>query len=137
MNPSILLLEIAAWLHLCQLPGTWFIDRYVVRVKRELTQLSGLARAIVVVQGVAVIVVLSVLGILVASHAGDVLRAPFGAALCAFLGLFWLARLGVQLWYYAALAWPRTPASSLAHRAFVAIFALQSLGYLGAWVGTW
>ena len=134
MTLSLVLLEIAAWLHLCQVPGTWFLGKRIVGLADELPRLSPLVGAIVMVLGVAVVAVLVGLGVLVGMHPSDILGTRFGLALCGFLGLFWLARLGVQFWYYFGFAWPRTRSARAAHAALVSIFATQSFGYLGVWV---
>ncbi len=126
-NVDILL--IAAWLHWCQVPGTWFLAKRVVHLDRELRGLGRLAAAIVRVLGIAVVVVLVTLGSLIAMHPEDVLNTSFGHALIGFLSAFWLTRLLVQLWYYHALPWPRTLTGRGAHATLVAIFASQAVAY--------
>jgi hypothetical protein len=133
MTLSWLLLEVAAWLHLCQVPGTWMVGKRIVGIADELPRLSPLVGAIVTVLGIAVVAVLVGLGVLVGTYPSDVLGTQFGVALCGFLGLFWLARLGVQFWYYFGFAWPRSRPAKIAHAVMVSIFAAQSIGYLGVW----
>jgi hypothetical protein len=134
MTLSLVLLQIAAWLHLCQVPGTWFLAKRIVGIADELPRLSPLVAAIVTVLGLAVMAVLVGLGVLVGTHPSDVLGTRFGLALCGCLGGCWLARLGVQFWYYFGFAWPRSRSARAAHAALVGIFATQALGYLGVWV---
>lgn len=127
-------LEMAAWLHVCQLPGTWFVGRRLLAIPDELSSLRPLTRAVVLVLGAAVVWVLVSLGVLIAWHSGEVLHARFGRALCGFLGLFWFSRLAVQLWYFHALAWPRSRGGRVAHVLLTLIFGVQSIGYCAAWV---
>ncbi|HEY8943765.1 MAG TPA: hypothetical protein VIM73_05860 [Polyangiaceae bacterium] len=134
MALSYVLLQIAAWLHLCQVPGTWYLARHLIGISAELKLLSRLVSAVVVVLGIAVVLVLVGLGALMALHPRDVLGTRFGVALCASLGVFWLARLGVQFYYYFGLPWPRSKRGRLAHTALASIFATQSAGYFGVWM---
>jgi acetolactate synthase-1/2/3 large subunit len=97
MTLSWLFLEVAAWLHLCQVPGTWFVGRRVLCLSDELPRLSSLAAAIFTVMGAAVVLVLVVLGVLIGSHPTEVLTTHLGLGLCAFLGTFWFLRLLIQL----------------------------------------
>jgi hypothetical protein len=130
MSLSLVLLEVAAWLHLCQVPGTWFVGKRIVGIADELPRLSPLVSAIVMVLGLAVVTVLVGVGVLVGTHPHDVLGTSFGLALCAFLGVFWGVRLAIQFWYYFGFAWPRTLSARVAHLAMVGIFAAQAVCYL-------
>jgi hypothetical protein len=126
------LIQVAAWLHLFQIPGVLLLDRHVVRVGDELFKLTELARGMVMVITSFVIAVLLALGILIGSFSSEVLCSQFGKALAGFLGLFWLARLGVQLWYYHVLPWPQTRWAMRVHYVLVAVFSVQSVSYLAA-----
>jgi hypothetical protein len=132
MKISLLLVQGAAWLHLCQLPGMWLMSRRIVDVARELPRLSPLAAGVVRVMALAVLVLLMALGMLVATYPEDVLTTRFGRALVVFLGAFWGVRGLVQLWYYGMLAWPRTALGRRLHTALVVVFTLQCVGYLAA-----
>jgi hypothetical protein len=99
-------------------------------LSRETDKLSPLARRIVAVLGISVVVVLVALGALLAAYPRDALGTRFGRATCAFLGVFWLLRLIVQLYYRRY--WPRGVEGAAAHVALVVIFTLQSFGYGGA-----
>jgi hypothetical protein len=133
MTLSWLFLEVAAWMHLCQVPGTWLVGRRVLRLSAELPRLSPLAAAIFTVMAAAVVLVLVVLGVLIGSNPTEVLTTHLGLGLCAFLGSFWFLRLLIQLWYYYRRPWPRHALGKLSHAALVGIFATQAVGYLGAW----
>ena len=136
MNLSQLFLEVAAWLHLCQLPGVIFLSRHVVDLRADLPKLHPLTRAIFVVIGVSVVSLLVFLGVAMGSYADDVLASEFGLLLCLALGIFWFVRLAVQFWYYSSSLWPLHRSGVLAHYALLAIFALQTAGYLAAWTLT-
>lgn len=134
MQQSLIFIQVGAWLHLFQLPGMWLLGRRVVDVKRELLPSSPLFGALVKVIALAVLTLLVGLGVLIGCYPSDVSETAFGQALCMFLGLFWLARLVVQVYYYAGLSWPRTGAGRAIHVALLGIFGAQSVAYLGAWL---
>jgi hypothetical protein len=136
MLGSTALLETAAWLHLLQAPGTWYLARHLVGISQEMKQMSPLVAAIVVVLGASVIVVLVATGLLIALHAEEVLLSSFGRCLSGFLGCFWGARLLIQTWYFHALPWPRTRPGVIAHVALVLVFATQTVGFIGALLGS-
>ena len=129
MSASQTSLQIAAWLHLCQLPGILLINRHVIRFGAELEKLSPLAHAIVQVISLSVVALLVALGALLGVYADEVLHTRFGVALVGALGVFWLTRLGVQLWYYRSLSWPHTRPAIALHYLLVTIFATQALAY--------
>ncbi len=130
----LFLVQGAAWLHLCQIPGMWVMGRRVMDIPLELRKLSPLASAVVRVIALAVLTLLVVIGVLIATHPEDALGTRLGRAQCLFLGLFWSVRLGVQVRYYTHLGWPRTRDGRVLQAMLVGIFAIQSLGYLGAWL---
>ena len=65
MSASLILLELAAWLHLMQVPGTFYVGRRIIGISAELPRLSALTAAIFMVLGIAVVFILVGLGVLV------------------------------------------------------------------------
>ena len=132
MISQIALIQLGGCLHLCQLPGTWYLGKRLLGIDRELERLSPLVAAIVMVLGLAAVTLLVSLGVFVVLFSAELAASSFGHVLIAFLGAFWLVRLGVQLYYYFGLPWPRSPAGRLSHGALVAIFGTQAAAYLSS-----
>jgi hypothetical protein len=132
MISQIALIQLGGGLHLCQLPGTWYLGRRLLGIDRELERLSPLVAAIVMVLGLAAVTLLVSLGGFVVMFAGELAASSFGHALIAFLGAFWLARLAVQLYYYFGLPWPRSPAGRYSNSALIAIFGAQAAAYFSS-----
>jgi hypothetical protein len=124
------LVGVAGALHFCQLPGTWFLGKRLLGIDRELSRLSPLVGAIMLVLGVAAVTLLVSLGAFVVVFANELVRSVFGRVLCVFLGVFWWARLVVQIYYYRYLPWPRSRAGRVAHVLLTSIFATQAIAYL-------
>lgn len=133
MSLSECFLEVAAWLHLCQIPGVLFLGRHVVNVRADLSKLPPLTHAIFVVIGASTVGLLVTLGVTIGSYAQEVVTSDLGLVLCLALGLFWFMRFVVQLWYYRSSLWPQHRSALIAHYTLLVVFALQAAGYLAAW----
>ncbi|MBY0114395.1 MAG: hypothetical protein K2Y21_16415 [Phycisphaerales bacterium] len=76
------------------------------RWREELNRLSLLNRQIFVVHTLFVVLILVLVGLLLLFHAGTILRSgELGRVIYLGLGVFWAARLAVQLWYYDRTLW--------------------------------
>jgi len=122
MIDSLVLL--AGLLHFALLPVSFSVP-LVLDWKRELAPLSAFNRRIVWVHGAFIVLVIVGFGALTLVE-----RASMSPGLAAFIGLFWLARLGVQLFYYKPSEWPPGPLSVAGRLATSALFAFWSALYL-------
>jgi hypothetical protein len=115
---------------LIQLPATLALaSARVLDLSREIERLAPIARAIVRVLGFAAITVLVGLGVIVAMYPGDIVGTALGRGLLLFLGVFWSARFGIQLWY--GMYWPSN--ARRWHWLLCGIFAIQGPGYCFIW----
>jgi hypothetical protein len=107
---------------------SWF------RWREELNRLSLLNRQIFVVHTLFVVLILVLVGSLLLFHGGTILRSgELGRVIYLGLGVFWAARLAVQLWYYDRTLWQGDTAKTGLHALisllcgyFTAVFAWAS-----------
>jgi len=98
----------------------------VLGLRSELARLSPINGAIVRVLGGASVIVLVASGALVATYPHDAIWTSLGRALLSFLGAFWTARFGLQLYY--GRFWPLRVRRW--HYFLCIVFFLQGPGYL-------
>ena len=97
-----LLITIGGVLHLGILVASALVPG-VLEWKRELAKLSALSRQLIWVHGV--FIVLTIIGFAVISLVAPAelaSRTRLARVVCAFVALFWLARLGVQFFVFDA-----------------------------------
>lgn len=91
----------------------------------NLARLTPIVRQVFVVHAVYIVGVLMFFGAVSVAFASDLAgRSALGRSVSAFLAVFWLARVGVQLLYYDAAT---KRANRMAHAAFTVLFM-----YLGS-----
>ena len=98
MNPTwVHLLEIAGFLHVALLATALYVPR-IFDWRGELTSLSPFLRRLFWVYGAFIVLIIIGFGTLsVVLAEALAARTPLARGVCAFISLFWLARLGVQL----------------------------------------
>lgn len=125
-----MMLGLAGLLHFALIPVSLSVPK-VLRWNEELAKLSPFTRRIVWVHGAFVAGTVIAFGVLTlvgrkAMAAGEGL----GPALAAFMGLFWLARLLVQLFYYKPGDWPKGTWVVLGRYALTMLFTFWAAVYL-------
>lgn len=119
-----LLFILAGALHFALLPVSFAVP-VVLDWKRELARLSPFNRRIVWVHGAFIVLTIVGFGALTLAQ-----RASMGAGLAAFIGVFWLARLCIQLFYFDPGEWPKGWISVVGRHATSALFAFWAMLYL-------
>jgi hypothetical protein len=126
------LILIAGLLHFALLPVSAAVPR-VLNLRRELGGLSPLARKMVWVHGAFIFGTILAFGVLTLAGRHEMTAGTgLGPPLAATIGLFWLARLMVQLFYYHPREWPRGAWIALGRHGLTALFAFWSIVYLWA-----
>jgi hypothetical protein len=134
-----LMLLVAGLLHFALVPVSLSVPR-VLRWKEEFARLSPLTRAVVWVHGAFLTGTIVAFGVLsIVGREEMAAGRGLGPALALFIGLFWLARLGVQLFGYRPGDWPRGAIYGIGRHALTALFATWAAVYLLAaglaWLG--
>lgn len=119
------LLILAGLLHFALLPVSFAVP-FVLDWRRQFATLSPFNRRIVWVHGAFIVLVIIGFGTLTLVE-----RAAMSPGLAAFIGLFWLARLLTQLFYFEAREWPGGWWAVLGRHATTALFAFWAALYLG------
>ncbi len=133
MKDTLALALLAAGaLHFALLPVSLSVP-IVLDWKSQLAALTPFNRRIVWVHGAFIVLTIVGFGILTimgrhAMVAGD----TTARSLAAFIGVFWLARLLVQLFYYDPTDWPKGTWAVVGRHATTLLFAGWSALYL--WV---
>lgn len=92
--------------------------------RRELTKLDPLSRQLVWVHGAFIVLVIVAFGALSVAYAPELAGgAALARAVCAFIALFWAARLGVQFFVFDARPKLTTPLLRIGYRALTFVFA--------------
>ncbi len=130
-----LLIQIAALLHLGLLAAAALTPR-VLNWRSQLAQLTPILRQLVWVYGSFIVLVLLGFGTISALYAESLAAgSPLSRALCIFLTIFWLARLGVQLFLFdTALVLDRALLRLGYHTLTVTFLYLATVYALAAWL---
>jgi hypothetical protein len=131
MRLDVILL-LAGVLHFALLPVSFSVP-VVLDWKHQLAALSPFNRRIVWVHGAFIVLTIIGFGILtlVGRHAMAAGEST-ARALAVFIGLFWLARLLVQLFYYDPADWPKGTWAVVGRHATSLLFAGWATVYLVA-----
>ena len=125
-----LLLTLAGLFHFALLPVSLSVPK-VLDWKRELALLSPLTRQIVWVHGAFIFALIAAFGVLtLIGREAMVAGTGLGPALAATIGLFWLARVGVQLLVFHPKHWPKGVWVTLGRHALTALFTFWAMVYL-------
>jgi hypothetical protein len=102
MNDRELLLRLAGVVQLGILIASFLVPR-VLDWRDSLRSLSKLSRDLIWVHGAFIVLVIVGFGLLTIVEAPDLAAGtPLARAVCTLMGLFWLARLGVQFFVFDA-----------------------------------
>ena len=100
--------------------------------RTELARLSAFNRSFVWVAGGYLVFTYLAFGVLTLLLHDEMLRGDrSAAALAAFIGLYWLARVVVDATTFRTAPWPPGWLFRLGHAALVALFGYFSLVYIG------
>ena len=133
-EPNLALLEaallLAGGLHFALLLASFSAPR-VLRWHEELLKVDFFTRQVILVHGAFIALMIIGFGAVTLFQAAEMLRgSTLGAFLAGFIGLFWLGRLAVQLFYYQPGRWLTTAGRKLGYRALTVLFAYFTVVYL-------
>jgi hypothetical protein len=101
--------------------------------KRELSTLSALVRHLIWVHGGFIVYVIVAFGLLALVLAGDLADGSrLSRAICATTGVFWLARLGIQLALFDARPYLTSTFLKLGYNGLTVAFTFLSAVFLFA-----
>jgi hypothetical protein len=99
--------------------------------RSELRPLSVLSRRLIWVHGAFIVLVIIGFGIIALSMAAPLTDGSgLGRSLCAFIGLFWFARLGVQFFVFDARPYLVQPLLKIGYHALTVAFIYLSVVFL-------
>lgn len=102
----------------------------------ELSRLRPLNRKLMWTYGGFTVLTIVAFGVMTLFLREELLRGDRAAlALAAFIGVYWSARIGVDLFYFEHADWPQGRGLVLGHALLMLLFAFLALTYLGlvAW----
>lgn len=125
------LLQLVAAIQLMIAIMNLFLFR-MMKWQPELGQLSLLVREVVQVHSWFISIILGFFAILTLRFQNDMatLSHPFFAWFAAGIGIFWLFRTFLQLFYYSPSHWRGRPVRTLIHIACLAVYGGMSAVYL-------
>lgn len=95
--------------------------------KQELISLSLINRQMMYVHALFIALMVFLMGLLCLTSSTDLLRTTLGRRISLGLGIFWLARLGIQFFGYSPKLWKGKSFETTAHVLFSILWT-----YLGA-----
>ena len=98
--------------------------------KDELSKLSLINRQMMQVHTLFIAFVLLLMGLLCLTSIFDLLSTTLGHRVCLGLGLFWLARLLVQFFWYSPKLWRGKISETTIHVLFVMLWCYLSAVFL-------
>jgi hypothetical protein len=104
--------------------------------RTELATLQPFNRKLMWVYGIFVVLTYLAFAVLTAALHGELLRGDRAAiGLAIFIGVYWLARIVVDLTYFDSRDWPQGRLMQLGHWALDGVFVFLTVTYLGlaAW----
>jgi hypothetical protein len=120
----------AGVLHLVPLSAGLTVPR-VLRLNRELNKLEALTRQLIWVHGVFIVVTIVAFGLITVTAADSMLQGtPLAVGIAAFIGLFWLLRLLIQLFYFDARPWLTNSFRTVGYKSLTFVFGFFSVVYL-------
>lgn len=102
----------------------------------ELRKVNSLSRQLILVHGGFIALTIVAFGAITLLASAELVAGSLVALLLTtFIGVFWLARLGIQLFYFDARPWLTTWWRRYGYRALYGVFAYLATVYLvAAWV---
>ena len=125
------LIKIAGLLHFGILVASALVPQ-VLDWRRELNVLSELSRHLVWVHGIFIVLVIMSFGAIALINAEELAGGTMLArSVCGFIAMFWLSRLGVQLFWFNAKPYLQNAGLKVGYHALTGVFT-----YIGV-VFTW
>jgi hypothetical protein len=128
-------LLLAGMLHFGLLVASFSVPR-LLHWDEELGKVDPLTRQLVLVHGAFIVLTIIAFGVITLVAGADLLGGgALSTAVAAFIGLFWLARLAVQLFYFEPQRYLTTGVRRIAYRLLTVLFAYLATVYLlTAWI---
>ena len=133
------LFDVALWLagygHFLILVASFQVP-YRLGWKRDLAKLSPFNRKLMWTYGGFTVLAIVAFGVLTLALHQELLRGDRAAlGLAWFIGLFWFARIVVDLFWFGHADWPKGVAFAIGHVLLTSLFVFLSASYLGlvAW----
>ena len=123
------LLRIGGVLHFGVLFASALVP-WVLDWRADLAKVSRFMRQLVWVYGAFIVLVIVGFGALSIAHADTLAGAtPVGRSLCGFIAIFWLARLGVQVFVIDARPFLRNLLLKVGDHGLTAVFTYLAIVY--------
>lgn len=125
---------IAGWLHFALLTASFSVPG-VLRWREELRKVEPLTRQLVLVHGAFIVFTIIAFGLISVALPGALVGgSELGFAMAAFIGLFWMCRLLVQIFYFHAEKHLTSWALRLGYRGLTVLFVFFTVVYFAtAW----
>lgn len=102
MSTQEILIWIGGLLHFCLLAAVTLVPR-ALNWRAELESVSNFSRHLIWVHGIFIAMVIVAFGLIALTSAHELTGgAVLARSMCAFIAVFWLSRLGVQLFLFDA-----------------------------------
>lgn len=128
-------LDVGLWLagigHFCVLGASFQVPRRL-DWKNELARLRPLNRKLMWTYGAFTVLTIVAFGVLTLALHDEMLRGDRAAlGLASFIGVYWVARIGVDALYFEHADWPEGREFVVGHALLTALFAALAATYLG------
>ena len=105
----------------------------VLNWRTELQQLNALSRHVVWTHGVFIVFVILGFGAISVGLPVEMCGGtPLARGICAFIGIFWLARLGIQFFLFDARPYLTTKFLTLGYHGLTVVFTYMAIVYIVA-----
>lgn len=136
---TVAIFGLALWLAALAQVGLLVVSAQVparLKWREELALLQPFNRKLMWVYGVFVVLTYLGFASLTAGLHGELMRGDRAAVgLALFIGIYWLARIIVDLTYFESRDWPRGVRFQIGHWVLNGLFAFLTITYLG--LATW
>ena len=100
--------------------------------KTDLARLTPFNRKLMWTYGAFTVLTIVAFGSLTLALHGEFLRGnPAALGLAAFIGVYWAARVGVDLFYFKHADWPKGTPFVVGHFLLTSLFAALAATYIG------
>jgi len=129
------LFDLALWLagigHFCILGASVQVPARL-GWKTDLARLTPFNRKLMWTYGAFTVLTIVAFGSLTLALHGEFLRGnPAALGLAAFIGVYWAARVGVDLFYFEHADWPKGTPFVVGHVLLTGLFAALAATYIG------
>jgi len=103
--------------------------------REDLAKLTPFNRKLMWTYGGFTVLTILAFGVLTLALHGELMRGERAArALAAFIGIYWTARIGVDIFYFGHSGWPRGGAFVTGHALLLGLFGALAATYLAAFL---